>query len=97
MLCTLKTLPVKDRTSDHAPEVSALNARCAHWLIHSAPSESKRSRLHPAEGSTFPTGTDSEVSLVSEGPALTGCSQSVPWVLLLDGRISLRPQGRADA
>jgi hypothetical protein len=91
------TLPVKGRAADHTPVASAVNAKCAHWLIHSAQSESQRSRLHPAEDATFPAGTDPEVSLVSEGPALTGFSQSVPWVLLLDGRILLRPQGRAGA
>ena len=97
MMQTLLTLPVKGRTSDHAPEVGALNAKCAHWLIHSALSESRRSRLHPAEGSTLPTGTDSEASPMSEVPALTLCSLNVPRAPVLDGRILLHQQDRADA
>ena len=90
------TLPVKGRASDHAPEVSALNARCAHRLIHSALLELKWLRFH-VEDSTFPTGTDSEASLMSEVLALTLRVHNVPRAPLLDGRILLHQQDRADA
>ena len=94
---TLLTLPVKGRATDQTPVASALNDKCAHWLIISAPLVSQQSRLHPAEGASFPAGMYPEVSLGSGGLALTGCSQNIPWELRLGVRILLRPQDHADA